>query len=351
MLFLMFGMVNLAVAEDIGVFVNANTNSIQYIDPTTQVASDSLLKGYLGSYAGVLLDVVITSDGKTAIVSNFGDAKIFFIDISGGFNVEPTILGQVRLPFFAEDLAITPDDKYVLVTDGGFTPSIAVVNIAGRYLVSSKNFPNTYSNAIDVGQDGNVMNVLTADYFFGKINHFTLDQDGILTYVKSRVVLPAMPVNVTISPDGKTAIGVSAYGRYAPIFSLENGNLEFKELISLPYKTGQSCVFSSDGKKAYYFSNSLYYRALIEVLDVTGPGMVSYSGVSIIARPKKGTSQLFGVDTIAIEPSGNYLYVANPTLSGGVTRISVLDLTANAQVNYIEANGIPTGIAFATIKK
>lgn len=345
----MVGLVSLAVAEEpIGVFANTNTNSIQFINPATQAVSDSLLKGSLGSYGGGLFDVAITSNGKTAIVSNFGDSKIFFIDISGGFDVVPTILGQSRVPFFAEDLAITPDDKYVLVTDGGFASRIAVFDIANRHLVNNQNFPGVYSNAVAVSSDG--QNVLTADYFAGKINLFTINADGMLTFVQTKNVLPARPVNVSISPDGKTAIAVSATGYYAPVFALEPGSMEFKGLVILPHKSGQSCVFSHDGTKAYYLSNSTFSRAMVEVLDVTGPGMVTSSGVSITARPKKGTSQLFGVDTIAIDPAGNYLYVTNPTVSGGVSRISIIDLTVNAQVNYVDGFGIPTGIAFATIE-
>jgi DNA-binding beta-propeller fold protein YncE len=358
MLCLTFGLVCLAVAEEpIGVFANSNTNCIQFIDPATQTVSDSLLKGSLGSYGGGLFDVVITSDGKTAIVSNFGDSRIFFIDISGGFNSAPTLLGQVKIPFFAEDMAITPDNKYVLVTDGGFATGIAVIEIHiwyenGKWHISIRvrivSRPGVYSNAIAIAPDGQT--VLTADYFAGKINLFKFNpEDGTLTYVRSQYVLPARPVNIEISPDGKTAIGVSATGYKAPVFALNADDMEFTGFVTLPHKSGQSCVFSPDGTKAYYLSNSAYYRAMIEVMDVTGPGQVTASGVSITARPKKGTSQLFGVDTIAIDPSGNYLYVANPTLSGGVTRISVIDLTVNAQVNYIEAGGIPTGITFATI--
>ncbi|MBP7830616.1 MAG: hypothetical protein KA248_11935 [Kiritimatiellae bacterium] len=66
--------------------------------------------------------------------------------------------------------------------------------------------------------------------------------------------------------------------------------------------------------------------------------------------PKRGTSQLFGVDTIALDPVGNYLYVANPTASGGLSTLSIIDLTAQNQVNYMPGSGIPTGIAFSTIK-
>jgi len=349
MLCLMFGLVSLAVAgEQIGVFANSNTNSLQFIDPATQTASASLLKGSLGSYGGGLFDVVITSDGKTAIVSNFGDSKIFMIDISGGFHGTPTILGRVRIPFFAEDMALTPDDKYVLVTDGGFASRIAVVCVANLNVITSQNFPNVYSNAVAIAPDG--VTVLTADYFAGKINLFTLNpEDGVLTYVRSEYILPVRPVNIEISPDGKTAIGVSATGYKHPVFALSTGSMGFTGFVTLAHKSGQSCVFSKDGTKAYLLSNSTYYRAMVEVLDVTGPGLVTASGVSITARPKKGTSQLFGVDTIAIDPNGEYLYVANPTLSGGTQRISIIDLAVNAQVNYIQGHGIPVGIAFTTI--
>ncbi|HLP45784.1 MAG TPA: beta-propeller fold lactonase family protein [Candidatus Deferrimicrobium sp.] len=349
MLCLALSLVSLATAEEpIGVFANSNTNCIQFIDPVTQTVSASLLKGNLGSYGGGLFDVVITSDGKTTIVSNFGDQMIFFIDISGGFYVKPNILGYRKIPFFAEDMALTPDDKYVLITDGGFSGWIGVVDIASRKLVYSHNFTNVYSNAISISPDGQT--VLTADYSHDKINLFMLQPDGILTYVKSKNIRPHHPVNVAISPDGKTVIAVSANWFEIPVFSIIPGDLDFKGDVDLRYKTGQCCVFSSDGTKAYYLSNNPVHRAVIEVLDVTGPGQVSPTGINIPARPKKGISQLFGVDTIAIDPSGNYLYVTNPTVSGGVTRISIIDLTINAQVKYIEAGGIPTGIAFAIIK-
>jgi DNA-binding beta-propeller fold protein YncE len=204
-----------------------------------------------------------------------------------------------------------------------------------------------YSNAIAIAPDG--VTVLTADYFAGKINLFTFNpEDATLTFNYSVRVLPARPVNIAISPDGKTAIGVNASGYKHPVFSLGTGAMEFTGFVTLAHKSGQSCVFSKDGAKAYLLSNSTYYRAMIEVMDVTGPGQVTASGVSITARPKKGTSQLFGVDTIALDPEGEYLYVANPTLSGGTQRISIIDLAINQQVNYVEGNGIPTGIAFTT---
>jgi len=354
MLCLVFSMVSLSFAgEQIGVFANNNTNSIQFINPLAQTVSAEQLKGSLGSYGGGLFDVVITPNGKTAIVSNFGDSRIFFIDISGGFDVTPTIIGKTHIPFFAEDMAITPDGQYVLITDGGFAPSIAVVDIATHKLSNIQSFGTAYSNAVAISsaksvEFGSYM-VLTADYFQSRINVFRLYGDT-LDYVKSINVYPARPVNIEISPDGQTAIAATANGFRVPVLKItDNAHVKFSGFAIMPHKSGQSCVFSPDGTKAYYLSNSVYYRAMIEVLEVTGPGLVTATGVSIPARPKKGTSQLFGVDCIAIDPAGEHLYVANPTVSGGCQRISIIDLTINQQVNYVQGNGIPTGIAFTTI--
>lgn len=370
MLVLVSGMVRLAVAEEpIGVFANNNTNCIQLINPATHEASPSFLKGSLGSYGGGLFDVEITPDGKTAIVSNFGNSKIYFIDISGGFSAQPTILGRTNVGIFAEDLAVTPDGKYVLVTDGGFSSSISVIDVATHQMVSCQNFPDENSISIEVftGPDGKLY-VITTDYDTGKVRLYMMKENGKLKHLRTRhlygayleniaissdgktaKIKPLHPVNISISPDGKTAITANASEYYAAAFAITANDIVFTGLVPLPTKSGQSCVFSKDGAKAYYLSNSVINRAIVHVLNVTGPGQVSYSGISIPIRPKRGTSQLFGVDTIAIDPSGNYLYVANPTVSGGTQRISIIDLTINQQVNYIQANGIPTGIKFATI--
>jgi DNA-binding beta-propeller fold protein YncE len=336
--------------KPIGVFADSNTNAIQYIDPITQTVSDSYLKGELGSYGGGLFDVVITPNGKTAIVSNFGDSTIYFIDISKGFEEPPTLLGDGQgtyIGFFAEDMEITPDGKYVLVTDGGFSARVAIVEISSGLLVSSKYLgANIYANAVTISPDGTL--VLFADYFQGAVHSFALS--GItLTYIETQRILPVRPVNVAISPDGQTVIVANAGASITSVFLIDSQqNLCHQGTIPLPSKNGQSCIFSKDGSKIYYLSNSQNGGTRINVLNVTAPGKVSASGTSISLYPPKGTSQLFGVDSIAMDPAGNYLYVANPTLSGGLTGISIIDLTTETEVGFVVGNGIPTGIAFTT---
>jgi DNA-binding beta-propeller fold protein YncE len=352
LMFLMLGLGGLGLIyadEDIGVVANLNTGCIQYIDPATHTATEALLAGELGSRSGGLLDVVITHDGKTAIVSNFGDSRIFFIDISGGFNAPPTVLGLARTRMFAEDMVITPDDKYVLVTDGGLASGVAVVDIAKRQLVRFNNLGAWDAQAIAITPDGQT--VLVADYLGQKIHAYSLQDDGLLIIKKTVRITPFWPVNIAISPDGRTVIVPIAFASGCPILYFDSeGELHLKEVIAMPSLAGQSCVFSKDGTKAYYLSNSQASGTRVQILNVTGVGQVSPSGTSIKIWPRRGTGQYFGVDTIAMDPSENYLYVSNPTSFGVIADVALVDLTTNTQVGYIPTVGFPAGIAFATIK-
>jgi len=352
MMFLMLGLSGLGLVyadEDIGVFANLNTGCIQYIDPMTNTATEPLLTSELGARGGGLLDVVITHDGKTAIVSNFGDSKVFFIDISAGFNAPPTLLGFARARQFAEDMVITPDDKYVLVTDGGLASGISVIDIAKRQLVRFNKLGAKDAQAIAITPDGQT--ILVADYLGQKVHAYGLEDDGEVIFKKTVRIVPFWPVNIAISPDGRTVIVPVAFHSVCPILYFDSaGELHLKEFMSLPSKNGQSCVFTKDGTKAYFLSNSQEFGTRIQILNITGVGQVSPSGTSIKIWPRRGSGQFFGVDTIALDPTENYLYATNPTSFHVVADVALIDLTTNTQVGYIPATGFPTGIAFTTIK-
>jgi DNA-binding beta-propeller fold protein YncE len=154
MMILMVGLCSLVAADKaMGVFVNSNTNCIQFIDPDNNTVTPNYLGGLLGSYGGGLFDVVITPNGKTAIVSNFGDSRLYFIDISNGFNPPTTLPTSVRTGMFAEDMVVTPDGQYVLVTDGGFSPYISVIR-TDPTLVCRNYLGSRYANAVDITPDG-----------------------------------------------------------------------------------------------------------------------------------------------------------------------------------------------------
>src|SRR5512141_317919 len=172
--------------------VNFSNGWIGIIDPSTQKVTTPFLVNELGSSGGGLFDVVITPDRSTALISNFGDSTVYFVDIRNP--AAPAVLGSLTLTFFAEDIALTPNGKYALVTDGGFSPRIAVLDVANRTLVEEYVSPDidpdplveaydTYFCSVAVGADGQT--VLAADYFDATLHVLTIDAAGHLTFVNS----------------------------------------------------------------------------------------------------------------------------------------------------------------------
>jgi DNA-binding beta-propeller fold protein YncE len=336
------------------VFANLETNSIQFIDPATMTVSDSYLKGMLGSYEGGLLDVAVTSDGKTAIVSNFGDWRIFAIDISGGFGVEPVLLGSQFVHFPPEDLAITPDDKYVMITDGEESPAIAVIEIASmrfvllRYLPGDCECGYNAAESIAIAPDGQT--VLVTDFWAGAVHTLLWNKETEdLRYANTYWVLPFWPVNISISPDGKTVVVPMAYHSRTVAFTIEApGVLAYHGTVNLPASEGQSAVFSKDGSKLYYHTNDPWQTGTqVHIYDVTAPGQLSFTGTSIQVKPFRGPDGFFGVDVMALDATGNYLLTTNSTDIEAYPFVSVLDLGTNTQVTKLRTNGIPVGIAFS----
>jgi sugar lactone lactonase YvrE len=366
------------------------TGWIGVIDPNSQDVVTPLLVSELGTSGGGLFDVAITPDGLHALVSNFGDSMVNIIDTTNPSS--PNVAGKVDIGFFAEDIAIVPGGRYALVTDGGFSPFVAVIDISTRSLVETLDtspppdlagtaavshtpvfqtdglaadepspIAGVYHQAVAVAPDGQT--VLTVDYFQGRVNVLTFDiATGHLTYVTSLDVSPEYdgnpsiyPVNVSISPNGRTAIVAGVLGAQDeeyhplyeymgfPVFNINGpGDVTAGGVAPASHHLGgcQSVAFSPDGSQAYahctqenlvadyHLSGVVVGPPLVAaVLNVdTSTGAVTDSGIAWPTRPF-GTSQLFGVDTIAMAPGGRYLFINNPTVSGGLSETNILDVT------------------------
>ena len=399
-----------------GLVAYANTNGVALINPATHAISPMLLNEYnytidpetdlpiggqLGSEGGYRYDVAITSDGRTALIVNFGDSKVFFVDLSSG---TPVVDGVATIDMFPEDIAIDPSDQWALVTDGGFTPKVAVLNIPTRSwvpagydghgkpyswsIVIDEGDPQNpgdnlygYANAVAIAPDGRT--VVTADYFGGYLQVLLFDPaTGGLSYSQTPDRLwkqgtdqysayPYLyrPVNVVISPDGRTLFAVNAHrstfipndpdpdaffeGCNLPVFTIDApGHVTRRDDVIFPYRIdgGQSLVFSLDGRQAYlhtiykddvpvpYDDDFLYHYSEIQILAVDGPGRVRHTG-SMRSTTQRGTSQLFGVDNLAITPDGKFLYATNPTISGASPVIDVFNLRTRSLAKRI---GCPT---------
>ncbi|PKO16134.1 MAG: hypothetical protein CVU39_08900 [Chloroflexi bacterium HGW-Chloroflexi-10] len=323
-----------------------------------------------------LFDVVVTPDYKTAIVSDFGNSLIHFVDISEP--LKPTYLSRVKIDMFAEDLALSPDGHFVLVTDGGFAPHIYVIDVQTRTTVyqlvlpsfpdfTGEGFNNGYANAVDIAPDGTV---IVADYFNGSIHTLLLEEDGKLTFTGthryyltdegeithtfSADIELMRPVNVAIAPDGQTVL-VSNVGTYTDttqeqytkqyevgVFQITTpGEVEYVDsVINLP-RAMQTITFNESGDKAYMSGNAgysydknatpteEYLNDGLYVLDVLGPGEVVFNPDESADLLHYTSSQLFGVDGIAVYEGNAYVSYPTNSLDGNlypVRFLSVVDL-------------------------
>ena len=234
-----------------------------------------------------------------------------------------------------------------------------------------------HANAVAIAPDGRT--VIVADYFTGAIHVLLFDPaTGGLAYQQTvklwkygtddTAPFPFLyrPVNVAISPDGRTVMAVSPNrstyenpdpdplafyeGSNIAMFVIDQpGHVVRQPDVIMPWRIGgaQSVVFSADGRKAYV--ETIYYDDQppppvpadvfwqyqeIQELTITSPGNASLTR-SLRMPTDRGTSQLFGVDTMAITPDGNFLYVTNPTLSGAEPVIDVIDLRTFTHVKSI----------------
>lgn len=381
-----------APSKNFGVVALNNVGSIGILSgdlttASTQTLTTVYLKGELGSFGGGLFDVVISPDGKTTAVTNFGDSTMHFIDTT--VPTAPVSGATVSIGFFAEDMAMTPDGKFILVTDGGFSQKIAVVSVATKSLISTYETPTTAGpqfQSVAVAADGKT--VLAADYWDEMVHVLTIDASGTITYVSSIDVSDPTwdyvgsdyvrlyrPVNISISPDGKTAIAscvgsqwqdvagtIPAENMAFPVMSITApGVVELTDMATVPHTAVTACqslVFNRSGNKAYAMCTQPYPdpdpalidptypgpKNVIQVLNVTNQGKAVDSGTRIEVEIY-GRSQLFGVDTLAFDNPGRYLYVSNPTVSGGSHFIQVIDTDTNLVVKTFNFDPIDTAVS------
>jgi len=340
------------------------------IDGYSQNVNAPILTGQLSAAGDQLLDVAITPDGTTALVSSFTTKQISFLDTSLALvptltpGITPRLLGSLKISFYAEDIAITPNGRFALVTDGLYTPKIAVIEIASRTLVEEydASVAGRSHQAVAITPDGRT--VLTVDYFGGKVHAYTLSDDGHLNFSTSIDISHGgtlKPINLSIAPDGKTAVVATASNSAAtmafPVLKITGAGLASTSGIVTPSRRligSQSVVYSRNGRKAYLNcvqepdGSGTTLSNVIEVLDIANDSQASDAGV-LATVDFTASSQLFGVETMAVDYARNWLYVSNMTAFGAKNHVQVIDMASGATVKAITFDPVAVGSPAASV--
>jgi DNA-binding beta-propeller fold protein YncE len=289
-------------------------------------------------------------------VSNFHGNTIYFIDLT---SLPPTLLGSVRINISAEDIALSPDGRWAVVSDGGNEDHIVLIDVVNRAFVQRLALPGLGASlqAVAVAADGEV--VLVADSNNDRVYLVRLNSEaGELTFEGLNWQTGDSPINIAISPDGRTALVANFWEDTVTVLRIDGPRnvVHLGKVSGLP-EAPQSIAFSLDGRKAYVVSTpskdedrgSTEPLDQLAVLNVNGPGDVTDSGIRVNLRTKTSCGW-FGIDVLAISPDGRKAYVGNPCDEGDsvLEAVTIVDLVDYRVTGQIPAGRYPVGIAFFT---
>jgi DNA-binding beta-propeller fold protein YncE len=315
---------------------NVDDKTIHTVDTATNTVYGPFLAGQLGD--GELMGVAVTPDNHMALICNFNEWAVYFVDVSNPKS--PSVLGSVDLlgVLRPQDIAITPDGNFALITDGGATDATKVVsvNVQTMLVEDTETVPGgRKAQSVAIAPNGTV---IVAGIESDTLDTFTIDGSGHLTPGSSYTSGLNGPINVGVAPDGVTVIVCNYWNDTVSVYEVTSpGTLIYKGTVSgLPWRQ-QSVAFNQAGDKAYVLS-LLSPADKISVLDITGPGAVSLNTA--------GAATLFGARITYY--SVDYMVVVGTTAYvGGNPGVNQLAVVRLSDYGVISANvgNYPTGVA------
>ncbi|MGE5341755.1 MAG: carboxypeptidase regulatory-like domain-containing protein [Candidatus Omnitrophota bacterium] len=331
----------------VGIITDSIGGSIYILDPITNNLYGPFLSGLLGERNSPIKAVLIPGK-KEILIINPSSYLASFAELSDRFDLTPVIKDSINIGYNAEDIAITPNGKYALISFRKNERSISVLNLKNHSLISTLNLGPSFSiSGIEIAADGQT--VLGADNSNKAIHVFLLDKDGNLKLSKS-INLDFPPTDISIASGRNIAIVVNKKGCTPAILRIDSpGNVKFvKEKLSIPISNGIAALFSRIGDKGYYICRdgliTNFYEMMIEPcgkIQFIDHGINGFYGT----RNEAGMKEQ---DAIALGPDDRFAYIANS--EGDNSTISLIELKTGLQIKKLSIeNSITSGITFGYI--
>jgi hypothetical protein len=276
-------------------------------------------------------DCVITSDGTLAYVTDYY-YQIWVIDLTA----DPPALASGTNPIVVaspgDDLAITADDRYLLVAGGSTSgtfgdrqgPAVSV-DLQTRAQISSIAFP--YSpNSIELCDDGSTV-LVTAPSSFGFVAKMTLNSNGTMFNTGQSTPIIAAK-NATCIPGSQYAIVGSLFD---DIYIIDMSDLSIVSSHTTAGYSFVSAVSSPAGDRLYVRSRAVPYEydgpSIVEVFEFD-PATGAFNDIPLFDIPVDNDISGQGMDKLALSEGGELLFVPmNPSVqAGGTTNPDILDI-------------------------
>ena len=256
--------------------------------------------------------------GLVGHTTNIESGALWVIDLSSSTPVLSTGTNPIAVSSPATDLALTPDDTFVIAADGttgfppqGSAPPVSASNVAARTQVST--FGTVLDNTgVDVCADNSV---LIASLNGQAVRKLGVDASGTLSDTGLSVAAN-LPHNVACAPGGMSVVvvgGSSTSGSNGTLQSFTLPTLTPVDTRTLSAIVGQTAVINPTGDRV--FVRSAGGRIDVFAFNPVTGALGSAPLLTITINPflnANGVTDHFGQDLMAIHPNGTKLYVSEP---------------------------------------
>jgi DNA-binding beta-propeller fold protein YncE len=300
----------------------------QFVAGANVVNEASRLLGTAATGSGQIVgDCAISHDGTLGFATNF-NSRVSVVDLTSSPPQPAAGIRRIPISNQGDDLAFTPDGRFLLVCGGSVAAPISVVDVATRREHTTFQLgPTMGCHTVDVCRDGSVLVTSRSGQATARL---TIDADGVLHDTGERLAVN-FPNNVYCAPDGRSGIVVAYDESKVKAFRVPGLTLADEWLVPSNPVSG---VFARDGGRFYVRSEYGTVFARNYDLDSSSFGALAFS---VEATP---IERLTGVEQLALERSGARLYVPEPG------RLKVVDaetgelLAPGGDVHFVEPTGV-----------
>ena len=285
---------SVAQAQTLGMVVDRTNKHVMVFDADSDTLVGSVA---LPAAVGPVHDCSILDDQSLGFVNDFNGRQVWVIDPSvPGLAAGTNPIGQSQRPL---DTTISADQQFLLTTGNG-PPFVSVIDIAIRSEITF--FPvGDNIKSVEACSDNSVL----ISNRLSKVRRLTIDAAGNLTNTGEEVsVVPFNPLNVACGPSGGNGVAVGPEPAFAQSFTYPPLVPATSTLVAGDVQT---VVISPDGSR-------VYVRGTNKNKTVEGFTYNEATGAlgadPFVSFPVAFIGGGFGMDTMAIHPNGNKLYVS-----------------------------------------
>jgi len=319
-------------AKTLGMVADNTESAVTVFDADTDTVLGSVF--ITGHPIG---DVLITPDQTRGFVTNF-NSEVFVIDLTAS----PPRLAEGPNPIpisnFGEDLSISPDGKFLVVSDGSDQQPISVVDIASQSEVHTLSVGSD-TNSVEVCSDGSVLATSSGDQ---AVRRLTLSNTGTLTDTGEVLSIGSEPNNVVCAPGGRSGLVITTFAS-DEMTSFTIPGLKRIDTRGLSGGFGISVLVNSTGNRTFARSS---YDGFVDVFDYNAE-TAELGAEPLFSIPISNTFGFYGIDQTALHPNKAKLYVPEYFANA----LNVYDPDTGALLTSITDPHIvePTGVTIAAV--